>query len=55
MLDETSDILDIFTELAPPVLSVYEMRASPSTALLAADGGIVMNACHLIFHMNSLW
>lgn len=38
-----------------PLLSVYEMQNSSFSALLAADGGIVMNVCHLIFHMNSLW
>ena len=33
-----SDILVRFRELAPPLSSVYEMQASPSSALLAADG-----------------
>lgn len=52
---QTSDTLAMFKELAPSLLSVYEMQTFPSSALLAADGGIVVNACHLIFHMNSLW
>ena len=37
--DVTSDILVIFREVAPPLLSFYEMPTSPSSALLAADGG----------------
>lgn len=44
----------IFRELALPLLSFSELQKSPSSAPLAADGGIVMNFCHLIFHEQPL-
>ena len=52
-MENPSDTLVTFRELVPPLLSPTEIQTSPSGAPPATAGGIVVNACHLIFHMNS--
>lgn len=47
--DVTNDILVIFREVPPPLLSFYEMPTSPSSALLAADGGYCYECLSLNF------